>query len=183
MLNSRHPSTNWQVKTQPYKGVRNTVKHMRQLAGKAQSHPRVREAALRVVREVSPKDFLSELAAIYYDTCRRFRYIRDPAEAEMIHHPAVLLERGAGDCDDMALYLQAALRALAEVGSLSLSVGNDSEYVVVGFDPQATGDGRFSHVFLRANAGSGQWLVLDPVAGPYTGDMLSRIAHFQTFGG
>jgi transglutaminase-like putative cysteine protease len=153
----------------PYHGVVDSLDAMDKMARAGQTHPRVRRYAEEVIRQVYPKDYLSELAALYYDVCRRVRYTRDPAEREYVQHPVVVLQNRAADCDDQAVLIRASLAALG------LSVGNPVEFVTVGFDPKAPRGRRFTHVFVRAfDTKSGLWIVLDPVAGPNTSDMLKK---------
>lgn len=166
-------TTKFQVVESPYHGVTDSLTAMDKMAREGQSHPQVRRYAEEVIRRVYPKDYLSELAALYYDVCRRIRYTRDPAEREYVQHPAVILQNRAADCDDQAVLLRAAL------GALGLSVGNPIEFVTVGFDKNAPHGRRYTHVFLRAfDQKTGQWVVLDPVAGPNTGDMLRKAKVF-----
>jgi transglutaminase-like putative cysteine protease len=157
---------------QPYRGVEDSVDHMRKLARDGQTQAEVRRHAIDVVRQVEPKDYLSELAALYYDVCRRVRYTRDPYQREMLHHPLLILRNRAGDCDDQAILL----------GALSLSIGNPLQFVVVGFDPKAPPQARYTHVFVRAlDSKSGRWVVLDPVAGPNSPQMLEKVKVFKTY--
>lgn len=157
----------------PYHGVVDSITAMDKMARAGQAHPRVRRYAEEVIRQVYPKDYLSELAALYYDVCRRVRYTRDPAEREYVQHPAVVLQYRSADCDDQAVLLRAAL------GALGLAVGNPIEFVTVGFEANAPPARRFTHVFVRAyDAKTGQWVVVDPVAGPNTRDMLQKARVF-----
>lgn len=168
-----------QVKVRDYRGIVDSVGAMRQLAADGQSHPNVRRYAERVIRKVYPKDYLSELAAIYYDVCRTSRYTRDPAGHEYVQHPAVALESRATDCDDQATLLRSVIGSLASAG---MSVGNDMQFVVAGFVKDAPPNARYTHVFLRVMFPKlGKYLVLDPVAGPNTPDMLSRIRTAKVF--
>ena len=69
-------------------------------------------------------------------------------------------------CDDLATWIAALCRQL----------GRDTQFVIVGFDKP----GHFSHVFARAKEPkSGQWIVLDPVAGTNEGSMLRRVTTYQ----
>jgi transglutaminase-like putative cysteine protease len=157
----------------PYHGVKDSLSAMDKMARDGQSHPQVRRYAEEVIRQVYPKDYLSELAALYYDVCRRIRYTRDPAEREYVQHPAVILENRSADCDDQAVLLRAAL------GALGLSIGNPVEFVTIGFDPKAPYGRRYTHVFVRAfDSKTGQWVVVDPVAGPNTPEMLKKAKVF-----
>lgn len=91
-------TTKFQVVESPYHGVTDSLTAMDKMAREGQSHPQVRRYAEEVIRRVYPKDYLSELAALYYDVCRRIRYTRDPAEREYVQHPAVILQNRAADC-------------------------------------------------------------------------------------
>ncbi len=170
------PPSHQNVTVQRYRGVGDTVKYMRKFVLEGQAHPAVRAYAVEVIRQVEPKDYLSEAAAIYYDVCRTVRYTRDPANREFVHHPAVVLAMRAGDCDDSAILIRAAMAASAA------STGSPVEFVVAGFDKKAKLSQRYTHVFIRVwDDRTGQWVVLDPVAGPHTGVMLSKVQHFKSY--
>ena len=199
----RGPPPSFDVSTTPYAGVADSIRGMRQLAQAGQAHPDVRRAAIETVREVYPKDYTSELAALFYRTCQEQRYTRDPINREMIHHPATLLREGASDCDDSATLLESQRRNLPSAPGASpggrlgpsrvlgqatglalqaMSIGNMGEFVIVGFEKNAPPGSRYTHVFLRVfDPGSGQWLVLDPVAGPTTRAMISKVQTWKSF--
>lgn len=159
---------NMSVETKTYKGTKQTIDYMVDLAREGQVSPKIRQYAESVVREIQPKDYMSELAALYYDTCRTIRYTRDPAGAEYIQHPEVILQNKAADCDDIALYINALLK------SLVMSVGNEAYYTTVGF-----GGRDHTHVFLTVvEERSGTRVILDPVAGPKTGKMAKQVVNF-----
>ena len=86
------------IVNRPYRGISDSVAWMVKLAREGQRHPAVRRWADEVVREVTPRDYISELAALYYATCAQMRYTRDPKNAEYLQHPAVLLKTRSGDC-------------------------------------------------------------------------------------
>lgn len=156
-----------------YQGTPQTVAAMRRLAVMGQSHPAVRRFAVAVIRSVQPRDYLSELAALYYSISRRVRYVRDPLNVEMVAHPALILQNRHGDCDDMATALAALHGTL--LGQSALSIGNQIQFVLVGFKRNA-GPNAFSHVLVRVlDPKTGQWFVLDPVAGPNTAEMLRSV--------
>ena len=177
VLGSASPSkADFKISNEPYRGVTHSVAAMDKMAREGQIHPIVRRYAEEVIRKVYPKDYLSELAALYYDACRRFRYTRDPAEREYVQHPVMILRNRSIDCDDFAVMLRSAL------GALGLSVGNQMEFVTAGFKVGAPEGSRYTHVFLRCfDNKSGRWVVLDPVAGPTTREMLSKVKVFKVF--
>lgn len=160
------------IRLSSYRGVPHSVHEMIKMAKRGQADDQVRQHAERVVRRVTPKDYLSELVALYYDACRRFRYTRDPANTEYIMHPRVALQRRAMDCDDFAVYLRAVFATRAA------SVGVPVEFVTVGFAQP----GRHTHVLARFyDTRSGRWLVADPVAGPQTATMIKRVTSHRAF--
>lgn len=157
----------------PYLGTPQTVSAMRALALRGQSHPAVRRYAIGIIRQVQPRDYLSELAALFYAVAARVRYVRDPINVEMVAHPALTLENAAGDCDDMATALASLHHAL--LGAGALAVGNRAQFVLVGFRRSA-GPDSFSHVLIRVlDPKTGRWVILDPVAGPNTAEMLAAV--------
>lgn len=146
---------------------------MRKLAKQGQADKQVRRYAIDKIREIQPKDHLSEIAALYYDTARRIRYTRDPAEAEYVQHPLVTLQERSGDCDDMATLLVGLL------GTKALSVGAPTQFVVAGFKKNA-GVNKYTHVFMRfLDHRTGQWIVMDPVAGPQTPQMINKAVRWK----
>ena len=194
LASDKRPPGRYRVQVQPYHGVGDTVRYMKQLAVSGQAHPVVRRAAIAAIRQVYPKDYTSELAAIYYDTCRSIRYTRDPAGREMLQHPAVTVQERAGDCDDHGILLNALIRAartghpvdnvraLTGFGARALAVGNDLQFVIAGFEKNAPMPRRYTHVFLRVyDNNTGRWLVLDPVAGPNTGSMIDRVKVYRGY--
>jgi hypothetical protein len=161
----------FQMPTEPYTGSSHSMAAMKRMALAGERSPDVRAWALTVVRQVTPKDYMSEAAALYYDVCARIRYTRDPAHTELINHPSVTLAQRAGDCDDQADLIRAGLGAL--LGAL----GNAVEFAAVGFRPPQTAyRDPYSHVFIRVrDPKSGEWAILDPVAGPRTAAMVAKV--------
>lgn len=169
------PVSRYVTNSRGYRGIPQTIDWMRKLAREGQSDPQVRRYAINCVREVLPKDHLSEIAALYYDTARRIRYTRDPAEAELVQHPIVTLRERAGDCDDMATLLVGLL------GTQALSVGAPTEFVTAGFKKNP-GVNKYTHVFMRVqDPNTGGWLVLDPVAGPESGNMIRKALRWKGY--
>lgn len=157
----------------PYRATAHTVEWMRVMGRAGEAHPEVRRYAVEVVRSVYPKAYASEIAAIYYDVCRRVRYTRDPVHIELVQHPAVTLAARSGDCDDGSVVLRAAIAA----ASAEAAVGGETQYVTAAFAP-----GEHTHVFARVrDPRTGEWVVLDPVAGPHTADMLRKVRTFRAY--
>lgn len=176
----------YRVERRNYRGVRDTVNHMVEFIQNGQTHPDVRNVAVSAVRDVYPHDYTSEVAALFYEACRRVRYVRDPANAEMLQEPNLTLKLGAGDCDDFVVLLGSVLsgfqsdksKRAAALGALSAALGAPVEIVTAGFD---SAGGEHSHTFVRVwDSRKGVWIVLDPVAGPFTREMVFRIRGYQT---
>lgn len=157
----------------PYRATEHTVEWMRRMGRVGEAHPAVRRYAEEVIRRVYPKHYTSEVAAIYYDVSRRVRYTRDPQHLELVQHPAVTLASKTGDCDDQSV----AIRAAVAVVAATSSVGAEAEYVTASFLP-----GEHTHVFLRVkDPRTGEWVVLDPVAGPHVAEMIRKVYEFRAY--
>jgi hypothetical protein len=127
-----------------------------------------------IVRDLQPKDYLGELLAIRNFAVEYIRYSNDALGVEQVQDPErisqqiVQYNRAVGDCDDLALW----------IGTLCRQLGRDTQFVIVGFGRP----GHYSHVFARAKEPkSGQWIVLDPVAGTNEGSMLRRVTTYQIY--
>lgn len=190
------------VQVLPYRGTPQTVVKMIDLANsnRGQKSWRLREQVENIIRFVRPRDYWSEVLAIYYWTCGpQFRYTRDPRRVEQVKDPLRMLweiwRYGStlGDCDDLATFLMACIG----------SIGGRTRIVTVGFRPV---DGRkpvrnsfkdldirlmtsphprlpgpFTHVFCQAMKPRGGWVTLDPVAGPRTGRMHRRTKQIRIY--
>ena len=127
----------------------------------------VRLTAERIVRELEPKDKLSQLAAIYNWFDANYRYLHDPKPTELVKDPVAVLEEirdqghVLGDCDDAATTITGLARA----------VGIDAKPIRVSFRSK---DEPFTHVLVMARDQYGRVVALDPVAGEKTGKMLRQ---------
>ena len=137
----------------------------------------VRQYAEAIVREISPKDDLSEILAIHaWVTSPVFRYTNDALHVEQVKSPLRILNevkdtgRSLVDCDDIATLIAA----------LALCLGRRAQFVIVGFVP---GDkDAFTHVFTRVQEPkSREWIILDPVAGTRDAEMARRAATYKFF--
>jgi len=192
-----------QIKTQKYLGTPQTVVQMLDAADgfRGQKSFKLRERAEEVIRYVRPKDYWSEVLALYYWTCGpQFRYTRDPRKVEQVKDPLRILweidNKGSTliDCDEFATFLRAL------VGS----IGGQTRIVTVGFKPLEKGrkinprlfddpifrlmtskhprlPGPFTHVFTQARKPGNIWVAIDPVAGPRTARMLSRVKQYRIY--
>jgi len=160
--------------TTPYVSTTDTVRRMDQLASgpRGEMSQKVRMTVENVIREVQAKDKLSQMAAIYAWFLKNWSYVNDPIEVELVKDPERLLEeiekhgKALGDCDDASTFLVAACR----------TIGIPATFSRVGFDKNQLGD-NYSHVYAVAKDQYGHHVVLDPVAGPKTREMLGRAKH------
>lgn len=144
---------------------------MMQLAKKGRTQWIVRQTAQGIVGALHPKDFTSEALAIYRWVCAHIRYTRDPYRVEMVRDPEAMLReifalgKVGADCDEAGIL----------IGALTMSIGIPVRMATVGFQP-----GPHQHTFAEVNL-KGQWVVLDPVAGPRTRGMLGRVQNHSLF--
>lgn len=162
----------------PYRGAPTTVGVIKDAMLNAQESYEVRELAEDICGEIAAKDFRSEPLAIYYFFLTHTRYMRDPRTIELVRDPIRVIQqikegrRPSVDCDDLT----------AAIGTVCLSVGCPVQICTVAFKHMFYGKERqYSHVFCQAKDPSGVWLVLDPVAGKKTKEMLGRVVAAKTW--
>jgi hypothetical protein len=156
----------------PFKGAPQTVALIKRYALEAQRDPSVRLLAEEIVSGLGSKDYVSEIAAVYYYVLNHTRYANDPRTVELVRRPArIVAELARGktpslDCDDLVV-LQAALL---------LSLGREVRIVTIAFrKAMYRGQVQYSHVYLQAKEPrSSKWIVLDPVAAEETAAMLKK---------
>lgn len=171
------------VRTEPYRGAPHTVQTMYAATNAGRRDPQVRAVVEDVCKGLYAKDYLSEIAAIYYALCRGARYMRDPATVELIKDTPMFLKTRTGDCDDMGQSLKDLTRSSVEAARMAGQIsqaGNSADFTTVGFQPSAE-----THVFVTTPdpRGSGRRVVLDPVAGPTTATMLRRVRNSRRYPG
>ena len=155
--------------SEPYTDTDGTVRRMAELsAGKrGELSLKLRMTVEGIIRHVQPRDRLSQMSAIYDWFDSHFRYVNDPVNVELVKDPERLLEEieahgvAVGDCDDASTFLHSALR----------TIGIQSEFTRASFKRGHS----YSHVFAAGKDQHGRWIVLDPVAGDKTGEMLGRV--------
>ena len=175
------------VALEPFRGAKHTVAAIRKLALAAQQDYDLRLLAEEVVGRLAPKDYLSEILALYTWVCCHVRYANDPRTVELVRSPRESLSRmrrtvtqlrgAAGgrssgwrpslDCDDITTLLC----------GLFLALGREVRIVTVAFRDAFVGSERqYQHVYLQVREPrTGAWIVLDPVAAEKTREMLSRV--------
>lgn len=153
-----------------FRGSPDTLRKMREhaLGDRGERSLEVRMLTEAVTRQLRPKDYLSEILAVRNFCTTHVRYMNDPLHVELIKDPQRLVEeidafgRTVADCDEIAQL----------IATMLLTTGRDAQFVVCGFD--APGD--YSHVFARVREPkSGEWIVVDPVAGQDEAGMLQKI--------
>jgi len=154
---------------QPFRGPRETLRLM---AGHALGEYGERSVIVRkfteyVVGEIWPKDYAGEIGAVRNCLVAPsptkpwvplLRYTNDNLHTEWVKTPErmirEIMESGscACDCDESACL----------AATMLLQIGRVCQFVAMGFQP-----GSLSHVAVRAKEPkSGQWILLDGVAGP-----------------
>ena len=173
--------------TEPFRGAPHTVEHIKRVALAAQTYYPLRLLAEDIVGQLSSKDYLSEILAIYWWVCSHVRYANDPRTVELVRSPEEVLRRlqenvvklrqvfaATGvtwkpslDCDDITALLCA----------LFLSLGREVRIVTVAFkNAFYNGKRQYQHVYLQVREPrTMQWIVLDPVAAETTDSMLRRV--------
>lgn len=179
---------------EPFSGAPHTVEHIKRVALEAQRSYELRLLAEDVIGRLGPKDYLSEILALYYWVCANVRYCNDPRTIELVRSPrevvmrinqmtpklarAVTQLRGRAcgdkygwkpslDCDDMtALFV-----------ALMLAVGREVRVITVAFrDAFFAGQRQYQHVYVQVREPrTMQWIVLDPVAAEDCAQMLRRV--------
>lgn len=132
----------------------------------------VRSLKDHIVRELHPKDYLSEIIAVRNFAAEKVRYSNDALTVEQVQDPERIADqivrfgKAVGDCDDITNFM----------ACLTLQLGRETDLVTVGFGAPNS----FSHIFARAlEPRSGQWIIMDPVAGTNEDRMRRRITTYQ----
>jgi len=123
---------------------------MARLARQDAVDPTVRDWALAAIRNVARDDYDGEARALMRAALRAVRYTLDPPGHEYVQAPRRTLAIGAGDCDDIATLLAAAIMAIGRIFRL----------VVVARQP-----GNPIHVWAEMRSPEG-WITIDPVTKP-----------------
>lgn len=183
MLRSSSPGSQYLTvpsKRLQYLGTPQTIATMSALAlgPRGEQSPFVRRHAERIVANLRPKDYASELMGIFYWWCRAGRYTRDPLHVELLKDPERLVTDGENgqlviDCDEFAL----------GIATDCMVVGAPAQFVTVGFRTRLPGAPEgFTHVFARAqDPRTGIWWILDPVAGARAEAMLKRVKQYRIY--
>ena len=158
-----------------FRGTPQTLQLMRKyaLGPEGEQNFHVRQWTEAIVRDVAPKDYLSEILALYgWAKSPVIRYTNDALHVEQVKSPARILAeidktgKCLCDCDDIALLL----------ATMGLVLGREAQFCIVGF----TSADVYTHVFTRLmEPRSREWIIVDPVAGTRDAEMASRVAVFK----
>lgn len=158
----------------PFGGPADTVRTMIDaiVGPRGEQSTLVRGVKDHIIRDVQPKDYLSEILAVRNFVHEKCKYSNDALGVEQVQDPERLCDqiikygKAVTDCDDIATL----------TGCLCRQLGREVEIVIVGFGRE----GSYSHVFVRVKEPkSGKWIVLDPVAGTDEASMLRRVTTHQ----
>jgi hypothetical protein len=190
------------VRVHKYRGTPQTVIEMVKVANgdRGQKSFQLRERVEEIIKSIRPKDYWSEVLAVYYWTCGpQFRYTRDPLRVEQVKDPLRMLWEidhngvALGDCDDLATFILACIGTIGAQGRI-VTVGfrptngrrghpailKDPEIRVMS-EGMARLPGPFTHVFCQARKPGAGWVTLDPVAGPRTANMHKRVKQMRIY--
>ncbi len=169
--------------------MRETVRIIGQAIKNGSRYLPIRNHAAALASLARPKDYLGQVAQIYKDATRRWRYVKDPVSREMVSYsPEVLynlvmgmdgvgagLGFGVGDCDCIT----------GAIGAQLESVGFPVRIAITAPITAPPGN-MFGHVFAQANVPKVGWVTVDPVMHPKIGlgraPRHSRIAFFNLDG-
>ena len=144
----------------------------------------IRFRAARLASKAKPKDYLGQAQAVFDDFLKRWRYVKDPVDRELV---AVAPQQiydfimggdqgiGTGDCDD----------ATVAIGAQMASIGFPVRVVTTA--PPHYGPGwAMTHVFPQIKIPKLGWVTVDPVVHPQHGFGFttphSRLATWDLFG-
>lgn len=151
----------------------------------------IRNRAAALASKADPKDYAGQVAEIFNDFVKRWRYVKDPVGKELVttspaqifhlvmggssQDPGAGFGYGVGDCDD----------ATVAIGAQLQSIGIPVRIATIA--PEGAPAGRLmSHVFCQANVPGLGWVTVDPVVYPTNGVFYtppnSRLAAFSLEG-
>jgi hypothetical protein len=159
-----------------YEGTGKTIRNMERMASgtRGAQNTDVRRVAENIVRWVTPRDELSQIAALSNWVRRHYTFLKDPVRVELVRDPREALRiikrhgRFVGDCD-CASTLQYGLEE---------SVGIPGELMRMGW--RGRSPDKYTHVTAAGRDQYGRLVVIDPVAADKTGKALSTARHLTT---
>lgn len=157
------------VRGGPYQQMRETIRLIGTAIKNGSRYLPIRNYAAGLATTANPKDYLGQVRAIYDDIIKRWRYVKDPLDREMLtFDPHALAQlvlgldgvgvgkgKGAGDCDCIASAAGAALRSIG----FPVRIG-------VTASPGSPAGRMFGHVFVQTQIPGMGWITFDPVLHP-----------------
>lgn len=137
-------------------GINQTMQLIRVLIDEGVKDPEVNRFAIAIVKQVPEYDQMAEVQALYDAVRRTVRYVMDPigplGPKEGVRPARVILQDGAGDCDDINGVL---------IPTLLGTVGYPSRLITIAADPSDPKE--MSHIYAEANVpvGSKTWIPMD----------------------
>lgn len=160
-----------------FRGTPQTLQLMKQyaLGPEGEQNFRVRQWTEAIVRDVAPKDYLSEILALHgWAKSPVIRYTNDALHVEQVKSPARMLTeiektgKCLCDCDEVALLL----------ATMGLVLGREAEFVTVGFSSADV----YTHVFTRLmEPRSHEWILVDTVAGTRDAEMANKVLVYKFY--
>lgn len=161
-----------------YQGIPFTIDRMRKMVYQAllwEQQGLLRRHVESVTAGVRPKDYLSEIAAIYYYVLKNLRYVRDPVHVEYIQSPLSTLQPLPWDKANGRTARQDDCETIATtIAAMCMSIGVRCDFVTISTKPGVN----YHHVFTIAHNGDAK-IVVDPIPGPDTQAMLSAVVKFE----
>jgi len=132
------------------RGVAKTMDLVKQLVDHAIKDPYINRAAIRILQSYNVPQYDQHAAAqaIWMWVRQHIRYVQDPVGKETVRPANVILEVGAGDCDDINGVL---------IPSLLGTIGIPARGVTVAASQNSSD---FSHIYAEAWI-DGQWIPMD----------------------
>jgi len=125
------------------------VQKIFKLVAISKGKPKVRELAMALVKHVAERNYMGEIASIFYWVRDRIRYTRDPWKLDVFEDAEWTLRTGQGDCDAHAVLL----------GSLLEAIGYPVRMKVVSYDGV-----QYTHIYPVVGDRPGnptRWIPLD----------------------
>lgn len=165
--------------------MRQTIRMVGDAIKTASQYLPLRNHAASLATLAKPKDYLGQVAQIFQDAVKRWRYVNDPFGTELVTYSPEAIYRlvlgldgkgvgrgyGAGDCDCIS----------AAMGAQLLAIGRPVRIAVTAPPGSPAGSG-FTHIFVQTKVPKIGWVTVDPVVHPRHGlgytTPHSRIAYF-----
>lgn len=149
--------------------MRETIRLIGQAIKRGSRYLPIRLHAAAIASLAPPKSYIGQVAKIYQDATKRWRYVNDPFGSELLTYGPEALARlvlgldgrgvgrgfGAGDCDCIT----------AALGAELMAIGRPVRIAITAPWGMPAGNG-FTHVFPQAYVPKVGWVTVDPVGYP-----------------